>query len=241
LNERIGRPGPRTFGVVALIAVAAAGGYFLQQQRQPAPLAVDTAAPSPAEPAAAPPVVGDAPAPAAAGRIPLPETLPQFTLTDRDGKPRTLGDWKGKALIVNYWATWCPPCVREIPLLSKLRKDHQPGVEVVGIAVDFRDDVLAFAEKKSIDYPLLIGEEDGLAAVDAVGMDPTFPFTLFADKQQRIVALKVGELHEDEAELILDRVSKLDAGTIVLGEARRQIGEGLKEIAIRRAAAEGTG
>ena len=241
MNERIGRPGPRAFGIVALIAVAAAGGYALQHLRRQAPatLTEDTtaSAPSTETPAAA-----DADAtPAVPARVPLPETLPQFTLADRDGKPRTLGDWKGKALVVNYWATWCPPCVREIPLLSKLRKDHQPDVEVIGIAVDFRDDVLAFAAKKNLDYPLLIGEEEGLAAVNAVGMDPTFPFTLFADKQQRIVALKVGELHEDEAELILDRVAKLDAGSLELPEARRQISEGLKDIAVRRAAAENAG
>ena len=236
MNDRIGRPGPRAFGVVALIAVAAAGGYALQHLREPDAAKATAGMPTPATPAVdAPAAAADTP-PAGPARVPLPETLPQFTLADRDGKPRTLGDWKGKALVVNYWATWCPPCVREIPLLSKLRKKHQPDVEVIGIAVDFRDDVLAFAEKKNLDYPLLIGEEEGLAAVNAVGMDPTFPFTLFADKQQRIVALKVGELHEDEAALILDRVGKVDSGALELSDARAQISEGLKQLATRRAA-----
>jgi hypothetical protein len=88
----------------------------------------------------------------------------------------------------------------------------------------------------TIDYPLLIGEEDGLEAVEAVGMQPAFPFTVFADSKQRIVALKVGELHQDEADLILDRVVAVDAGKLELAAARAQITEGLKEIATRRAA-----
>ncbi len=149
-----------------------------------------------------------------------------------------MGEWKGQPLVVNFWATWCAPCVREIPLLSKLRKDRKAQkLEVIGIAVDFRDDVLAFANKIKLDYPLLIGEEDGLAAIDSVGMQPAFPFTLFADSQQRIVALKVGELHQDEADLILDRIGQVDAGKLELADARSQITEGLKDIAVRRAAA----
>ena len=74
--------------------------------------------------------------------------------------------------------------------------------------MDFRDDVLKYAAETVIDYPLLIGEEAGLEAVKAVGMQPAFPFTVFADSKQRIVALKVGELHQDEADLILDRVAR---------------------------------
>lgn len=165
----------------------------------------------------------------------VPEVLPQFELQDREGKLRSLGEWKGRPVMVNYWATWCPPCVREIPLLSQLRRERTgENLEVVGIAVDFREDVLKFADERQLDYPLLIGEEDGLAAVEAVGMTPAFPFTLFADSQQRIIAMKVGELHHDEATLILDRVAAVDAGTLDVILAREQISAGLKELATRR-------
>ena len=102
-------------------------------------------------------------------------------------------------------------------------------MEIIGIAVDFRDDVLAYAGKTPISYPLLIGEEDGLAAVQAFGMQPHFPFTVFADSKQRIVALKVGELHQEEVDLILDRVLAVDAGKLDLAAARAQISEGLKD------------
>jgi thiol-disulfide isomerase/thioredoxin len=221
-----------TWGLV--IAVAAGAGFLLQRR------ADRTAAPqisvaAPAVPTSAGPVAAATPKPQA---TPLPQVLPDFELKDRDGKGRRLAEWRGRPLVVNYWATWCPPCRHEIPLLKKLRADRRKQhLEVVGIAVDFREDVLAFAAKEKLDYPLLIGEEDGLEAVKAVGMTPAFPFTLFADSQQRIVALKVGELHQDELDLILDRVAAVDSGQQTLPAAREQISEGLKDLATKKALA----
>src|SRR5690606_32603607 len=103
---------------------------------------------------------------------------------------------------------------------------------------DFREDVLAYASETPIDYPLLIGEDDGLAAVQAMGMQPAFPFTVFADSQQRILTVKIGELHRDEAELILGRLAAVDAGSTTLSDARAAIDAGLKDLAARRAADE---
>jgi thiol-disulfide isomerase/thioredoxin len=192
----------------------------------------------------APPVAG---AEAAAGTgagsppatSPVPDTLPAIALADAEGQMRALSDWAGRPLMINYWATWCAPCRREIPLLNELRAAGlAPNLEVIGIAVDFREDVLAYAKETPIDYPLLIGEEEGLAAVQAVGMQPAFPFTVFADSRQRILTVKVGELHRDEAELILGQLAAVEAGTRSLSEARAEIDAGLKALAARRAAAE---
>jgi peroxiredoxin len=224
------------------IVIAAAGGWFVQKRMAASgagetSVTVDASAASQASPGAEASAGAD-PSAETIAPAKLPDTLPQFTLTDSTGKPRTLGDWKGRPVIVNYWATWCAPCVREIPLLSQLRKERAAqNLEVIGIAVDFREDVLKFAAEKNLDYPLLIGEEDGLAAVSAVGMEPAFPFTLFADGKQRIVAMKVGELHRDDAELILDVLVEVDAGRLELPAARTQIDEGLKALAIKRASA----
>jgi thiol-disulfide isomerase/thioredoxin len=218
-----------------IVAAAAVAGFVVQQRLEQKQQLVPVPVAAPEAPAAE---TAPAAEPEAVPQKPLAEVLPQFELQDRDGKLRKLGEWTGRPLIVNFWATWCAPCVREIPLLSKLRQDRKAQrLEVIGIAVDFRDDVLAFADKVKLDYPLLIGEEDGLAAIAEVGMQPAFPFTLFADSQQRIVALKVGELHQDEADLILDRIAQVDAGELDLDRARSQITEGLKDIAVRRAAA----
>ena len=102
-------------------------------------------------------------------------------------------------------------------MLRQLRNERgERGVEVLGIAVDFREDVLKYAAKIGLDYPLLIGEEDGLAAADAFGIDPVFPFTVFANAKRRIVAVKVGELHADEAAFILDHIELLNAGRLTL-------------------------
>jgi thiol-disulfide isomerase/thioredoxin len=237
------------FIAAALVVAAVAAGYFGKRYldaRAAAgmlqPLAEAPAAPAATAPAAATPAEPGAEEAeldklsTRAGQ-PVPDTLPGFVLKDRDGKSRKLADWSGRPLIVNYWATWCPPCRREIPLLKRLRAQSRPqSVEVIGIAVDFRDDVLKYAAKEQIDYPLLIGEEDGLAAVAAVGMQPAFPFTVFADRQQRILAVKIGELHEDEALLILAAIDRVDAGKQGLAAAKDAISEGLKSLAAQRAA-----
>jgi thiol-disulfide isomerase/thioredoxin len=222
-------------GVIIAVAVGiAALGFFARRQMMP-PAPVTNVASAPANSPTAEAAAPDTAAPAEQPKV--PDTLPQFELKDRDGKLRRLGAWAGRPLMVNYWATWCAPCRREIPLLNRLRKERAgQNLEIVGIAVDFREDVLKYAAETTISYPLLIGEEDGLTAVTAVGMQPAFPFTIFADSQQRIVALKVGELHQDEADLILNRVEAIDAGKLELTTARAQITEGLKEIATRRAA-----
>jgi thiol-disulfide isomerase/thioredoxin len=162
-----------------------------------------------------------APAPAAPASQ-LVETLPQFQLADRDGQMRSLQDWPDRALIVNFWATWCAPCRREIPLLQQLQRDHAAeGFQVVGIAVDFRDKVLAYADEMQIEYPLLIGEQEALDAAAAFGVATVgLPFTVFSDRQGRIVTAHLGELTAAEADLILDAVRRVDAGETTPADAR---------------------
>jgi thiol-disulfide isomerase/thioredoxin len=220
--------------VVAVIAVAAAAGVLVQRQLREAPAAAAVVAT--AEPAAPATAVADAkPAP-----LVVPETLPHFELVDSNGKKRSLGEWKGRPVMVNFWATWCGPCRREIPLLNELRVEHKAQkLEIIGIAVDFRDDVLKYAKEHPISYPLLIGEEDGLAAVHAMGVaSAAFPFTVFADSQQRIFRLHMGELFHEDAELILDRMAQVEAGKLQVLEARQQMEAGLKEFATKRATAK---
>ena len=170
-----------------------------------------------------------APAVPAVSSAQLAETVPTFELVDRAGESRSLQDWAGKALIVNFWATWCAPCRREIPLLQRIARERAgDGFEVVGIAVDFRDKVLAYADEMQIDYPLLIGEQDALDAAAAFGVEAIgFPFTIFSDRQGRIVYAQMGELHEAEADLILDEVAAVNVGTRTPAEARARIEAGL--------------
>lgn len=169
------------------------------------------------------------PPPAAAEPARLAETLPSFRLADRAGEPRSLQDWPDRALIVNFWATWCAPCRREIPLLQQLQRDHaDEGFQVIGIAVDFRDKVLAYADEMQIEYPLLIGEQEALDAAAAFGVATVgLPFTVFSDRQGRIVAAHLGELTAAEADLILDAVRRVNAGEATPADARAGLEQAL--------------
>ena len=169
---------------------------------------------------------------------PLPETLPDISLPDSSGTTHRLSDSAGKPLVVNFWATWCEPCRREIPLLEALRHENpRSAFEIVGIAVDHRDSVEKYVREMKIDYPVLIGERGGLEAAAAFGMEPVLPFSVFADAQGRIVTLKVGELHRDEATFILARLADIGAGRLSLPAAREQIDAALRRLAVSRAAA----
>jgi thiol-disulfide isomerase/thioredoxin len=162
----------------------------------------------------------------------LPESV---ALPDTNGKLHHLADYRGQPLVLNFWATWCEPCRREIPLLQALHQERGGSVQIVGVAVDFQADVLKYARARGITYPLLMGEKDGLAAVNALGMDTAFPFTVFADARGNIIAVKRGELHADEARLILGEVSAVDSGRTGLADARGAVSAGLRSLAIARA------
>lgn len=166
----------------------------------------------------------------AAARTQLATSIPEFKLADQDGQLRSLrDDWKGKALIINFWATWCAPCRREIPLLKQLAADHAgENFQVIGIAVDFRDKVLAYAREMKIDYPMLIGEQEALDAAAAFGVDAVgLPFTIFTDTGGRVIALHMGELTAAEADIILAAVRHVNAGHSDPAQARAAIEAGI--------------
>jgi thiol-disulfide isomerase/thioredoxin len=170
----------------------------------------------------------------------VPDTLPDITLEDRDGTPTKLSSFGGRPLLVNFWATWCAPCRREIPLLNKIRSERKAqNGEIVGIAVDFKDDVLAFLTKTPLNYPLLIGEEDGLAAAEAFGMGMAFPFSVFVDNQNRILTIKIGELHEDEANFAFDRLQDIANGILTRDAAQAAVNDAFREMATHRASEHG--
>jgi thiol-disulfide isomerase/thioredoxin len=162
----------------------------------------------------------------------IPDRLPQFSLEDRAGKATSIASFGGRSLIINFWATWCAPCRREIPLLETLHAEWAGrDMSVVGIAVDNRDKVLEFAGRFKIGYPLLMGEQDALDAATAFGVEsPVFPFTVFTDRRGEVVALFVGELHRPQAELILSEVQNLNKDLVQLPAARRAIEEGLRAL-----------
>lgn len=212
---------PIGYVVVALVAAAAGFGIYQFALAPKVQTQLTESAPAPA----------DEPE-SEAGDDALPETLPDFSLANLEGQPQSIRSWTGKSMIVNFWATWCAPCRREIPLLKKIQAEHgAEGFQVVGVAVDFRDDVLKYAKEIGIDYPLLIGEEDGLEAVTKFGRGSLgFPFTVFTDNQQRLVLFHLGEIHPEQAEVMLAAVRRVNAGELTPAAARTVAAKQLQEL-----------
>ena len=174
-------------------------------------------------------------APVATPAPTIPTDVPDLQLKDLAGRPHSLRGEGGPQLF-NFWATWCEPCRREIPLLNTLQDAYRAdGLHVVGIAVDFRDSVQTFLKTTKLHYTLLVGEEDGLEAAQKFGMELLLPFSVFADEHNRIVAVKVGELHRDEADVIMANMRQLKAGQETLAEAQGAIAESLKKSSLERA------
>ena len=127
------------------------------------------------------------------------------TFPDLSGEPRMIGEWKGKVLVVNFWATWCPPCLEEIPMFVRLQQQmDQQGLQFVGIAVDQRDKVAEFVAKNAIDYPILIGQLDAIKIAESVGNDSGgLPYTLVFDRSGRLVSRHSGAFTERELKSII--------------------------------------
>ena len=219
-------PGLRLFSAALVVLLGVWGGVKLHSYRR-----AHQAMSVPAGEASAPGPQDNGLPESLIAHTAIPSLLPEFTLKDLSGKSTPISIWGGKSLMINFWATWCAPCLREIPLLKELATDWAGrDLAVVGIAVDHRDKVEGFVARFKIDYPILIGDQDALDVAAKFGMDsPAFPFTVFTDRRGEVVALFVGELHRAQADFILSEVQNLNADRVLLPEARKRIAEGLKQ------------
>ena len=134
-----------------------------------------------------------------------PAELLEARLPDLAGKPRHLSEWRGRVLVVNFWATWCAPCREEIPLLMAARSRYSgKGVEIVGIAVDNAAKVVEFTKSLGVTYPILLSEADGLELMRKLGNSSGgLPYTVFLDREGRVAHRKLGALKGPDLEDIL--------------------------------------
>ena len=139
----------------------------------------------------------------ALAQVELPSAEPLFaaTLSDLDDKPVALSAYKGRPLVVNFWARWCGPCREEIPELIKARA-RRKGVEVLGLGLEDKGDaVREFAKAYEITYPLLLAKDKGIELMRALGNDRAgLPFTLALDGHGRVVYQKLGGMKPADVE-----------------------------------------
>lgn len=119
-------------------------------------------------------------------------------LTSPEARPAGMGKYRGKPLIVNFWARWCPPCRAEIPELNAFAKQHAGKINVVGIGIE--DDpaaVKTFAREFPINYPVYLAREQSHALMTALGnSNGGLPYTLFIDRNGKVLGYKLGMLRK---------------------------------------------
>jgi len=125
-------------------------------------------------------------------------------LADVEGRQQPLDQWRGKVLVVNFWATWCEPCREEIPAFVRLQDKYRTrGVQFVGIAIDQRDKVQTFVRQFEINYPILVG---GIDAIDISRQSGNrvggLPFTVVLDRHGQIVGRELGKASEERLEAL---------------------------------------
>jgi thiol-disulfide isomerase/thioredoxin len=119
-----------------------------------------------------------------------------MVLPDPDGREQALAQWRGKVLVVNFWATWCAPCREEMPqFVAAQARDGAKGVQFVGIAVDDVEKVRVFAREIGLNYPTLIGGFGAIELSRTLGNDlAALPFTIVLDRRGRVVHTQLGPL-----------------------------------------------
>jgi thiol-disulfide isomerase/thioredoxin len=171
----------RATAVILILATAAAcGGWWLQRRIQtpPAPPAATT---TPASPS-----------------LRIGDRADDLVLPDLNGKPQRLSQWRGRRVLLNFWATWCAPCRKEMPTLSAAQS-RRPDVRIVGIALDQPQTVRNYLKHTPVDYPILIGidadPEPSLRFGDTIG---ALPYSVLIGPDGRIERSKLGPLDAGE-------------------------------------------
>jgi peroxiredoxin len=165
--------------VIALALLSAAGGYLVQQWWQARSV------------------------PGVSG--PVGEPRPDFALSDTQGRIHTAHEFDGKVVVLNFWATWCPPCRREIPGFLALQKRYgSRGLQFVGIAIDDVPKVKSFMDSVGMNYPVLVGEQKGIELSTRLGNRMgVLPFTAIIDRRARVRHVQMGEIRPAEAEKLI--------------------------------------
>ena len=129
-----------------------------------------------------------------------PPTRPDFSLQDLEGEVRHINEWDGQYIVLNFWATWCPPCRKEIPEFIALQKKYDPaGLQFIGVAIDDTEAVSQFAMEMGINYPNLIAESEGIELAKLYGNTyGALPFSVIINREGKIIGRQVGLLSKEK-------------------------------------------
>lgn len=134
--------------------------------------------------------------------------IPDFTLPDMNGVKHSIHEWDGKVIVLNFWATWCPPCRKETPMFVAMQEElGTKGLQFVGVAIDDHDKVKDFMDTYGVTYPMLIGVDDAIAAAKAYGNRfGALPYTVIIDRNSRIAFIQRGALEREVAEKTIHKL-----------------------------------
>lgn len=132
---------------------------------------------------------------------------PELVLTDLSGARHPLSEWRGRLLLVNFWATWCAPCMNEIPLLVKAQAQYgSRGLQIIGPAMDDPLAVQAALPRLGIVYPVLVGDSEVANAMTALGDTlGALPFSVLIGTDGTILKRKHGEFEQDELQKLIEK------------------------------------
>lgn len=152
------------------------------------------------------PATASAPETGAAQANAVEALLDSTMMHDADGKPKSLAAFKGQTVVVNFWASWCGPCVEEMPTLAQLNDEYsKKGVKFIGIGVDSEKNVKTFLQKVPVDYPVYVSGFGGADLARNFGNTAgALPFTVVIDAKGAVRSTKLGQIQPAELKKTLD-------------------------------------